>query len=83
MPTFLLNLAIKEGIPIVEDELIAIKVKDNEVRGFVTKASGEVSDVDKLVLATGGYAYLWEYSSNPPTNMGDGVAIAFRSSTIH
>ncbi|MFP3483464.1 MAG: FAD-dependent oxidoreductase [Caldivirga sp.] len=79
LSTFLLNLAIKEGIPIVEDELIAIKVKDNEVRGFVTKASGEVSDVDKLVLATGGYAYLWEYSSNPPTNMGDGVAIAFRA----
>jgi L-aspartate oxidase (EC 1.4.3.16) len=54
LSTFLLNLAIKEGIPIVEDELIAIKVRDNEVMGFVTKARGEVSDVDKLVLATGG-----------------------------
>ncbi|QIW24114.1 FAD-dependent oxidoreductase [Sulfolobus sp. S-194] len=79
---FLLKLAIEEGIPIIEDKLLEIRVKDGEVTGFVTEKRGWIEDVDKLVLATGGYSYLYEYSSTQPTNVGDGMAIAFKAGAI-
>ncbi len=77
---FLLRKAFELGVNIVEDELTALQVRDGGVvKGFVTRERGGlISNVDYLVLATGGYAYLWQYTSNPPTNTGDGIAIAFR-----
>ena len=79
---FLLKRALSLGINIVEDELLALYVKDGEVRGFITRDRGSISNVDYVVLATGGYAYLWQYTSNPPTNTGDGIAIAFRAGAV-
>lgn len=79
---FLLRKAIELGVNIVEDELMALQVRDGVIRGFVTRERGLISNVDYLVLATGGYAYLWQYTSNPPTNTGDGIAIAFRAGAV-
>ncbi|MBB5252616.1 L-aspartate oxidase [Sulfurisphaera ohwakuensis] len=79
---FLLKLAREEGIPIIEDRLVEIRVKDGKVTGFVTEKRGLVEDVDKLVLATGGYSYLYEYSSTQSTNIGDGMAIAFKAGAM-
>lgn len=79
---FLLKEAIKLGVNIVEDELVTLQVRDGGViKGFVTRERGGlISNVDYLVLAMGGYAYLWQYTSNPSTNTGDGgVAIALRA----
>jgi L-aspartate oxidase len=69
------------NIPIIEDELLAIKTENNEVKGFITRNRGEI-EADKIVLATGGYAYLWKYTSNQSKNTGDGIAIAFRSGAL-
>ncbi len=52
------------------------------IKGFVTRERGLISNVDYLVLAMGGYAYLWQYTSNPSTNTGDGVAIALRAGAV-
>ncbi|WP_052885869.1 L-aspartate oxidase [Vulcanisaeta distributa] len=79
---FLLRKAFELGVNIVEDELTALQVRDGVVKGFVTRERGLISNVDYLVLATGGYAYLWRYTSNPPTNTGDGIAIAFRAGAV-
>lgn len=79
---FLLKRALDVGINIVEDNLLALRVKDGEVKGFVVKDRGSVGKADYVVLATGGYAYLWQYTSNPPTNIGDGVAVAFRAGAV-
>lgn len=81
---FLLKKAVELGVNVVEDELMALQVRDGgAVRGgFVTRERGFIGNVDYLVLATGGYAYLWQYTSNPPTNTGDGIAIAFRAGAV-
>ncbi|MQL55801.1 L-aspartate oxidase [Acidianus ambivalens] len=78
---FLMRKAHELNIPIIEDELLAIKTENNEVKGFITRNRGEIG-ADKIVLATGGYAYLWKYTSNQSTNTGDGIAIAFRSGAL-
>jgi L-aspartate oxidase len=78
---FLMRKAHELNIPIIEDELLAIKTENNEVKGFITRNRGEI-EADKIVLATGGYAYLWKYTSNQSTNTGDGIAIAFRSGAL-
>lgn len=79
---FLIKVTREEGIPIVEDRLLEIRVKEGKVSGFVTEKRGVIEDVDKLVLATGGYSYLFEYTSTQPTNVGDGMAIAFKAGAI-
>jgi L-aspartate oxidase len=78
---FLMNKVRELNIPLVEDRISTLKVKDNKLTGFVTKERGEIN-ADKLILATGGYAYLYEYSSNQSTNTGDGIAIAFRAGAL-
>lgn len=78
---FLMRKAKELGIKIVEDELLSIKVKDEKITGFVTKNRG-IIEAEKIVLATGGYGYLWKYTSNPSTNTGDGIAIAFRAGAL-
>ncbi|TRM96077.1 aspartate oxidase, partial [Sulfolobus sp. B1] len=82
--SFLHNLAIKDKINIVEDRLLALKVMDGVVRGFVTEKRGSVDlyDDSKVILATGGYAYLFTYTSNPATSVGDGIAIGFRAGAL-
>jgi len=79
---FLMRVAREEGIPIVEDKLVDIKVRDEKVSGFVTEKRGVIEDVDKLVLATGGYAYLFEYASTQSTNVGDAMAIVFKAGAV-
>lgn len=79
---FLLNKAKALQIPLIEDKLIAIRSKDEKVTGFITEKRGLIEDVARLILATGGYAYLYEYSSNPPTNLGEGMAIAFKAGAL-
>lgn len=78
---FLMGKAKELDIPIIEDELLAIRVKEEKVTGFATKNLG-IIDAEKIVLATGGYAYLWKYTSNQFTNTGDGIAIAFRAGAL-
>ncbi|AWR96600.2 L-aspartate oxidase [Acidianus sulfidivorans JP7] len=78
---FLMKKVKELNIPIIEDELLALIVKDNTLKGFVTKNRGNI-DAEKVVLATGGYAYLWKFTSNQSTNTGDGMAIAFRSGAL-
>lgn len=77
---FLMSEAKKEEIPILEDRVKALMVKDNEVRGVITE--GSAIEDDKVVLATGGYAYLFKFSSTQPTNVGDGMAIAFDAGAL-
>ncbi|NON63193.1 L-aspartate oxidase, partial [Acidianus sp. RZ1] len=74
---FLLKKAKEMGIPIIEDTLLSLKVKDGKVKSLVLR-SGEVEE-DKVILATGGYGFLFKFTSNQPTNTGDGMAVAFRS----
>lgn len=78
---FLYNLSLKEKINIVEDRLIAIKTKEGKIRSIITEKSGEIES-SKVILATGGFGYLFTYTSNPPTNIGDGIAIAFRTGAL-
>ncbi|WP_069807633.1 L-aspartate oxidase [Vulcanisaeta thermophila] len=82
LANFLLELATKLGINIVEDRVVALKVRDNAVKGFVTAGGVSVEDVDSVILATGGYAYLWSYTSNPRDNTGDSIALAFRAGAV-
>lgn len=79
---FLLKKSKEEGITIVEDSLIGIRIKEGKVNGFLTEKRDLIEDVDKLVLATGGYSYLYKYSSTQSTNVGDGIAVAFKSGAI-
>ncbi|MGC9225890.1 L-aspartate oxidase [Caldivirga sp.] len=82
LTSFLLKKAGDLGISIVKDRVLSLIVRDGKLRGFITESRGLVGDANALVLATGGYAYLWQYSSNPPTNMGDGIAMAFRAGAL-
>ena len=75
---FLMYKAKQLGIQLVEDRVKSLKVENNEIKGFITERRGEIS-ADKIILATGGYGYLYKYSSNQSTNIGDGMAIAFRA----
>lgn len=79
---FMYKLALKEGINFTEDRLIALKVKDDEIKGFITEKRGEISNSDRIILATGGYGYLFKFTSNPETNTGDGLAIGFRAGAL-
>ncbi|BCU70465.1 L-aspartate oxidase [Stygiolobus caldivivus] len=79
---FLLNKAKYLGIPVIEDKVTDLIVKDNTIRGFVTAGRGIINDAEKVVLATGGYAYLFEYTSTQPTNIGEGMALAFKAGAI-
>ncbi|ARM75079.1 L-aspartate oxidase [Acidianus manzaensis] len=78
---FLMGKVKELNIPIIEDKLLSIIVKDNILKGFITKNRGNI-DAEKLILATGGYAYLWKFTSNQSTNTGDGIAIAFRAGAL-
>ncbi|ABW02616.1 L-aspartate oxidase [Caldivirga maquilingensis] len=82
LTNFLLKLATKLGINIVEDRVMALKVRGNVVKGFITTGGVSIDDADSVILATGGYAYLWSYTSNPRDNTGDGVALAFRAGAV-
>ncbi len=77
---FLMKEVNKEKIPILEDRLKALLVKDNEVKGIITE--GSTIEDDKVVLATGGYAYLFKFSSTQSTNVGDGMAVAFDAGAL-
>jgi len=79
---FMYKLALKEGINFAEDRLIALKVKDDEIKGFITEKRGEISNSDRIILATGGYGYLFKFTSNPETNTGDGLAIGFKAGAL-
>ncbi len=77
-----LTAKVKElYIPLIEDRVVSLDVVNGKVRGVITERNGAIND-DKVVLATGGYAYLFEYTSNQPTNVGDGMAIAFRAGAL-
>ncbi|MGC9147730.1 MAG: L-aspartate oxidase [Infirmifilum sp.] len=82
LTNFLLRMARDLGISIVEDRVLSLIAKDDTLTGFITEGRGLIGNADALVLATGGYAYLWQYTSNPPTNTGDGVAMAFRAGAV-
>ena len=79
---FLLKKAKCLGIPIIEDKVTDLIVKDNTVKGFITASRGIIDDAEKVVLATGGYSYLFKYTSTQSTNIGEGIAMAFKAGAI-
>jgi L-aspartate oxidase len=62
--TFLLDLLIDE-----KKAVGAIAFNENEFIIFLTRA---------VIIATGGCAYIYENTSNPPVTTGDGIAAAYR-----
>ncbi|EWG06885.1 MAG: L-aspartate oxidase [Candidatus Aramenus sulfurataquae] len=78
---FLMTKLKELEVPLLEDRVVSLKVSDEKVEGVIAERSGVVYD-DKIVLATGGYAYLFKYTSNQPTNVGDGMAIAFKAGAL-
>jgi len=79
---FLYKKALDLHIPIVIDELTLILSKNNKVYGFATRNRGRIENIDKLVLATGGYGYLFAYTSNKETNLGEGIALGFKAGAL-
>jgi L-aspartate oxidase len=78
---FLLKKSLELKIPMLNDRVSSLLVKDDKVRGVYLENNGEIYD-DKVVLATGGMSYLFQYTTNPPTSIGDGIAIGFKAGTI-
>jgi len=77
---FLFKKVIESGISVKETRVTSLIVKDHEVKGVLTE-NGEIDD-NKVVLASGGYAYLYKFSSTQSTNVGDGMGIAFKAGAI-
>ncbi len=71
------------NIDILKDYLVfQLLTRDNQVVGALALDfnNGEmvVIQAKATVLATGGYTSIWEFSDNPPTLIGDAIAMAYR-----
>lgn len=54
----------------------------NRVAGLIAFSQGDgwiYIHANRVVLATGGMGHLWQQTTNPPENTGDGLAIAARA----
>jgi len=78
--TKLLNKVQELGIRIIQGELQEILVEDNCVQGviFSQESSLKFLRTPVLVLATGGAASMYYYTSNPKKVRGDAIGTAFR-----
>jgi len=65
-------------VRVLEGERVReIAVRDGRATGLVTEH--RLVEATATLLATGGYASLWERTTNPPGATGDGVAMALRA----
>lgn len=67
------------GIEVLSRTAVAALLVDNTGRVVGVKTSREAFKGRAVVLATGGYAGLWARTTNPPTNRGQGLEMAWRS----
>jgi L-aspartate oxidase len=65
-------------IRVSEDE-VAIELWTREERCSGARSDWRAILAPATLLATGGYAALWERTTNPPGAVGDGIAMAFRA----
>jgi L-aspartate oxidase len=65
------RITIGEGEPVVE-----LACSDGQCGGVVTPRRSVAARA--TILATGGYAALWERTTNPPGAVGHGLALAYR-----
>jgi succinate dehydrogenase/fumarate reductase flavoprotein subunit len=73
----------RENIRVLKDYLVykLLTNKGQVVGGLaLDQNEGELVVIEAIstVIATGGYTGLWSFSDNPPTLIGDGVALASR-----
>ncbi len=70
-------------VDLVENQHLTKLGHDNNIYGVyaLNTISNEVSAIpaSHVVLATGGIGKVYQYTSNPPTATGDGIALAWRS----
>jgi L-aspartate oxidase len=59
------------------DRVVDLWTDDGRCAGAFTTSGAIASRA--VLLATGGYAALWERTTNPPEAVGDGIAIAYRA----
>jgi L-aspartate oxidase len=59
------------------ERVVDLWTDDGRCAGAFTRSGAIASRA--VVLATGGYAALWERTTNPPEAVGDGIAIAYRA----
>ncbi len=76
----LLNRVRKLSIPILEGELQEI-LGEEKLSGIILERKGKpfLIRTKALILATGGAASMFKYTSNPEKVRGDGIGIALRS----
>lgn len=66
------RIRIAEG-----ERVVGLLVEDGRCLGAVTQRGPALARA--TLLATGGYAALWERTTNPPGSVGDGLVLAFRA----
>ncbi|NPB06859.1 MAG: L-aspartate oxidase [Aquificae bacterium] len=69
------------GVPVVFGELQEVFTEDGRVAGVLYAQEGTLKVVrtSHVVLASGGAASMYLYTSNPKKVRGDGIGLAFRS----
>jgi L-aspartate oxidase len=75
-------IARERAALVLEDTRVTdLVVRDGVVRGVRLNDRRGVSvlSADAVIIATGGFAGLYEHTSNPPTAVGTGIAIAVRA----
>ncbi|GAB6065747.1 L-aspartate oxidase [Aquifex pyrophilus] len=79
--TKLLKRVRELRIPIIEGELQELIVSENSVKGlvFLRDNSLEFIRTPIVILATGGAASMYYFTSNPTKVRGDGIGLALRS----
>lgn len=71
---FLIQKAQQAGVQFLQAHVKGLGVRDEGVVGVWVETTW--IPADGVVLATGGYAALWEKTSNPPENQGEGLWMA-------
>ncbi len=66
------RIEIREG-----ERALGLVVEEGRCRGVITDKGQALGRA--ILLATGGYAALWERTTNPVGSVGDGLALAFQA----
>lgn len=68
------------GVRFLQARVLALALRDGEVVGVGTDAG--YLPADAVILATGGYAALWDPTTNPPENRGEGLWMAVHAGAV-